>query len=151
MTLTYPENIRLLGPSTWEEIESHQTDYPQEFTPPPLTCTFPPHSFFSFLIPKPHFSVHFVSQYLYSSLDGPQTHFCVKWPAHGARSAMSATPMNAGWPPSTGCFTAKRFMDLLQCDWLSVIWVRLMFHHPQPSWAGRSYCNSPSAQGTQQI
>ena len=22
--------------------------------PPPLTCTFPPHSFFSFLIPKPH-------------------------------------------------------------------------------------------------
>ena len=58
MTQTYPENIRLLGPSSWEEIDSQQTthtqtDRPQEFNPPPLTCTFPPHSFFSFLIPKP--------------------------------------------------------------------------------------------------
>ena len=26
MTPTYPENIRLLGPSSWEEIESHRTD-----------------------------------------------------------------------------------------------------------------------------
>ena len=29
MTLTYPENIRLLGPSTWEEIESQQTTHRQ--------------------------------------------------------------------------------------------------------------------------
>ena len=38
MTLTYPENIKLLGPSTWEEIESQQTnrqtDRPQEFCSP---------------------------------------------------------------------------------------------------------------------
>ena len=27
MTPTYSENIRLLGPSTWEEIESQQTDH----------------------------------------------------------------------------------------------------------------------------
>ena len=35
MTPTYPENIRLLGPSSWEEIEAQQTtDRPQEFHPP---------------------------------------------------------------------------------------------------------------------
>ena len=37
MTPTYPENIRLLGPSSWEEIEAQQTDRqtdrPQEFHP----------------------------------------------------------------------------------------------------------------------
>ena len=27
MTPTYPENIRLLGPSTWEEIGYQQTDH----------------------------------------------------------------------------------------------------------------------------
>ena len=59
MTLTYPENIRLLGPSSWEEIESHRTDKTdrqtdhENSTPQPLTCTFPTHSFCSFLIPKP--------------------------------------------------------------------------------------------------
>ena len=38
MTPTYPENIRLLGPSSWEEIDSQQTnrqtDRPREFNPP---------------------------------------------------------------------------------------------------------------------
>ena len=34
MTPTYPENIRLLGPSSWDEIRYHQTDRPQEFHPP---------------------------------------------------------------------------------------------------------------------
>ena len=35
MTPTYPENIRLLGPSSWEEIGFQQTtDRPQEFHPP---------------------------------------------------------------------------------------------------------------------
>ena len=38
MTPTYPEIIRLLGPSTWEDIESQQTDRqtdcPREFNPP---------------------------------------------------------------------------------------------------------------------
>ena len=38
MTPTYPENIRLLGPSSWEEIDSQQTDRQtdrsQEFNPP---------------------------------------------------------------------------------------------------------------------
>ena len=34
MTPTYPENIRLLGPSSWEEIPNqHTTDRPQEFHP----------------------------------------------------------------------------------------------------------------------
>ena len=46
MTPTYPENIRLLGPTSWEEIESQhttdrqtdrQTDRPQKFHPPPQT------------------------------------------------------------------------------------------------------------------
>ena len=34
MTQTYPENIRLLGPSTREEIPNQQTDCSQEFHPP---------------------------------------------------------------------------------------------------------------------
>ena len=33
MTPTYPENIRLLGPSSWEDIAHIQTDCPQEFHP----------------------------------------------------------------------------------------------------------------------
>ena len=47
MTLTYPENIRLLGPSTWEEIDSHQTNRQTDrqttriHPPPPVTCAFP--------------------------------------------------------------------------------------------------------------
>ena len=52
MTPTYPENIRLLGPSSWEEIGNQHT-YRQTtgFLPLTLTCTYLRHSF----------SVHFYS------------------------------------------------------------------------------------------
>ena len=33
MTPTYPENIRLLGPSSWEEIGYHQTTDHRNSTP----------------------------------------------------------------------------------------------------------------------
>ena len=58
MTPTYPENIRLIGPSSWEEIESQQTDVqtdrPQEF-PSLLTCLRIIHAilFCQFFIPSP--------------------------------------------------------------------------------------------------
>ena len=35
MTPTYPENIRLLGPSTWEEMRNQQTDRQTTGIPPP--------------------------------------------------------------------------------------------------------------------
>ena len=35
MTPTYPENIRLLGASTWEEIEAHHTHRQTTGIPPP--------------------------------------------------------------------------------------------------------------------
>ena len=55
MTLTYPENIRLLGPSSWEEIDSHQTNRrtAHRNSPPSPHMHISPHSFCSFLIPKP--------------------------------------------------------------------------------------------------
>ena len=54
MTPTYPENIRLLGPSSWEEIEAQQTtDRPQEFHP--LTHIMHVANYW-FFIPKPRFA-----------------------------------------------------------------------------------------------
>ena len=58
MTPTYPENIRLLGPSSWEEIDSQQTNRRtahRNSPPSPHMHISSPliYSFSSFLIPKP--------------------------------------------------------------------------------------------------
>ena len=63
MTQTYPENIRLLGPSSWEEIRFQHTDRPQEFHPAShmhifthFTSLFKFTSFSQYFIPKPRFA-----------------------------------------------------------------------------------------------
>ena len=62
MTPTYPENIRLLGPSSWEEMRNQQTDRQTTgFLPLTLTCTYLRYSFLCSIL------LHFVN-ILYPSL-----------------------------------------------------------------------------------
>ena len=62
MTPTYPENIRLLGPSSWEEMRNQQTDRQTTGFPPlTLTCTYLRYSFLCSIL------LHFVN-ILYPSL-----------------------------------------------------------------------------------
>ena len=87
MTLTYPtypENIRLLGPSSWEEIESHRTDTQITGIQPPSSHM---HISSPLILLISDTQASFASlAWLGLSTSAKFSDFCLKWhPIHGCR------------------------------------------------------------------